>query len=128
MRGLVADTELEASRAPVDELDGALGLQGGDSSVGIVGNDVATVQQAGGHVLAVAGVTLHHLVVGLEAGHGHLLDRVGLMRSLGGGDNWRIGNQGEVNAGVRDQVGLELVQVHVERAIKTERGGNGGND
>ena len=64
-RGLVADTELkmrqhleftssrsthlEASRAPVDELDGALGLDAGNSSLGIFGNNVATVEQAASH-------------------------------------------------------------------------------
>ena len=32
-RGLVVDAHLEAGRAPVDELDGALGLDGGDGGV-----------------------------------------------------------------------------------------------
>lgn len=128
MRGLVADTELETSRAPVDELDGALGLEGGDSGVGIVGDDVAAVQKASGHVLSVAGIALDHLVVGLEAGHGHLLDRVGLVGSLGGRDNGSISNQGEVDAGIRHQVGLELIEIDVEGAIETEGGGNGRDD
>lgn len=122
MRGLVADAKLEASGAPVDELDGTLGLEGGNRSVGVVGNNITTVQQACGHVLAVTGVALDHLVVGLKARHRHLLDGVGLMSSLGGRDDWRISNQREVNSGVRDQVGLEFVQVHIERAIKTQRG------
>src|SRR4051812_27798747 len=86
LRSLVADTKLETSRAPVDKLNGALGLERGDSSVSVVGNDVTTVQQAGSHVLAVTGVTLDHLVVGLEAGHGNLLDRVRLVGSLGSRD------------------------------------------
>jgi hypothetical protein len=122
---LVADTKLEASRAPVDELDSSLGLKGGNGGVGVVGDDVTTVQQAGGHVLAVAGVTLDHLVVGLEARHGHLLDGVGLVGSLGGRDNGRVGNQREVDSGVRDQVGLELIQIDVEGAVESERGGDG---
>ena len=86
-RGLVADTELETSRAPVDELDGALGLEGGHSGVGILGDDITTVQQTGSHVLAVAGVTLDHLVVGLEAVGGDLGHAVGLVVGLGGGDD-----------------------------------------
>lgn len=122
---LVADTELEAGRAPVNELDGALGLEGSDSTVGVLGHDIAAVQQAGGHVLSVAGVALDHLVVRLEAGHGHLQDRVGLVGSLGGRDDGRIGNEREVDTGVGNQVGLELVQVDVERAIEPERGGDG---
>lgn len=128
MGGLVADTKLETGRAPVDELDGALGLEGGNGSVGVVGDDVTAVQQAGGHVLAIAGVALDHLVVGLEARHGHLLDAVGLVGSLGGRDDGGISNQREVDAGVGDQVGLELVEIDVQGAIETERGGNGRND
>ena len=41
---LVADTELEASGAPVDELDGPLRLEGGDSGVRVVGDNVTAVQ------------------------------------------------------------------------------------
>ena len=126
--GLVADTELEASRAPVDELDGALGLEGGNSAVGILGNNITTVEQAGGHVLAVAGVTLDHLVVGLEAVGGHLSDRVGLVGSLVSGDDGRVGDQREVDTGVGDQVSLELVQVDVEGTVEAERSSDGGNN
>lgn len=128
MGGLVADTKLEASRAPVDELDGPLGLERGDGGVGVVGDDVTAVQQARGHVLAVAGVALDHLVVGLEARHGHLLDRVGLVGGLGGRDDGRVRNEREVNTRVGHQVGLELVEVDVERAVEAERRGDRGDD
>lgn len=128
LRGLVADTKLEASRAPVDELDGALCLEGSHSGVSVLGDDVTTVQQAGGHVLAVPGVALHHLVVGLEARHGHLLDRVGLVGGLGGRDDGRVGDQREVDTRVRHQVGLELVQVDVQGSIETQGSGDGRND
>merc|ERR1719482_2064198 len=53
-RGLVVDTALEAGGAPVDELDGTLGLDGGDGSVHVLGDDVTAVHHAAGHVLAVA--------------------------------------------------------------------------
>ena len=125
---LVADTDLETSWAPVDELDGALSLEGGNSSVGVLWNDITTVQQAGGHVLSVAWVALNHLVVWLEAGHGDLLDRVGLVGSLSGGDNWSVGNEWEVNTWVWNQVGLELVEVDVEGTIEAEGCGDGGNN
>lgn len=125
---LVADTNLETSRAPVDELDGALGLEVGDSSVGVLGDDVSAVEQAGGHVLAVARIALDHLVVGLEAGVGDLHDRVGLVGCLGGRDNGSVSNEREVDTGVRDQVGLEFVQVDVEGTIETERSSDGGDD
>lgn len=73
---LVADTDLETGRTPVDELDGALGLERGNCGVRLLGDDVSAVQQAGSHVLAVAGVAPDHLVVWLEARHGDLVDRV----------------------------------------------------
>jgi len=66
---LVADTNLESSWAPINELNSTLGLECSDSTVDIVGNDIATVQQASSHVLSISGVALDHLVVGLEAGH-----------------------------------------------------------
>ena len=50
--GLVVDTALEASGAPVDELDGALGLDGGDGGVDVLGDDVTSVEHAASHVLA----------------------------------------------------------------------------
>ena len=43
-RGLVVDAALEAGRAPVNELDGALGLDGRDGGVDVLGDDVAAVQ------------------------------------------------------------------------------------
>lgn len=96
--------------------------------MGVVGNNITTVEQAGSHVLARARVTLDHLVVRLEARHGHLLDRVGLVSSLGGRDDGGVGNQREVDSGVGDQVGLELVQIDIEGAVEAERGGDGRND
>lgn len=67
LRWLVADTNLETSRTPIDELDGPLCLDAGNSSMDLLGHNIATVKQASGHVLAVTGVTLHHLVVRFEA-------------------------------------------------------------
>merc|ERR1719456_948049 len=49
--GLVVDTALESSGAPVDELDGSLGLDGGDGSVDILGDDITSVHEAASHVL-----------------------------------------------------------------------------
>jgi len=128
LRGLVADTNLETSRAPVNELDGALGLEVGNGDVGVLGDDVAAVQQTGGHVLAIARVALDHLVVGLEACVGDLHDRVGLVGGLGGRDDGGIGDEREMDTGVRDQVGLELVQIDVEGAVEAERGSDGRDD
>merc|ERR1712032_528508 len=125
---LVVDSNLEASGTPVHKLDGPLGLDGGDGSVDILGDHVTPVQKAAGHVLAVAGVALHHLVGGLKASvgdfsYGHLL-----VVSLLGGDDGGVGNQGEVDPGVGHQIGLELSEIHVEGSIKSQRGGDGGDN
>jgi hypothetical protein len=128
LRGLVADTDLEASGAPVDELDGTLGLEGGNGGVGLLGDNITPVEQAGGHVLAIARITLDHLVVGLEARHGDLIDGVGLVGSLVGGDDGSVGNEREVDTGVGHQVGLEFVQINIEGTIETQGGGDRRDD
>ena len=61
---------LEASRAPVDKLDGLVELGRGDGKVDVLGDDVAAVEQADGHVLPLLGVALHHLAGGFEASLG----------------------------------------------------------
>jgi len=48
-RGLVADTELETSRTPIDELDGLPGLDGGDSSINVLRSNIATKEQNTSH-------------------------------------------------------------------------------
>ena len=58
---LVVDADLEASGAPVDKLDGTLGLDGGNGGVDVLGDNVSTVQHAAGHVLAVTWVTFDKL-------------------------------------------------------------------
>lgn len=90
----------------------------------VLGYDISAVEQAGSHVLAVTRVTPDHLVVGLEARHGDLIDRVGLVGGLVSRDNRGVGGKREVNTRVRDQVGLEFVQINVERSIETQRGGD----
>lgn len=127
-RSLVADTKLETSGTPVDKLDGALGLERGDSSVGVVRHDVTSVQQAGGHIFAETRVAFDHLIVGFKAGHGNLLDRVGFVGSLGSRDDGGVGDKREMNSRVRHQVGLELVQINVQGTIESKRGSDGGDD
>merc|ERR1712190_593530 len=48
-RGLVVDTTLETSGGPVDELDGSLGLDGGNGGVDVLGDDITTVHEAASH-------------------------------------------------------------------------------
>ena len=65
---------------------------------------------------------LDKLVTVLETAVGQFADRQLLVESSLGGDDWRVRRQREVNSWVWDQVRLELVQVHVQCAVKTQRG------
>merc|ERR1719284_49797 len=125
---LVVDAALEASWAPVDELDGTLGLDGGNGSVHVLWHDITTVHHAAGHVLAVTWVALGHHVGWLEASIGDLGDREGLVVGLLGRDDRSVRGHHEVDAGVWHQVGLELSEVDVEGAIETEGGSEGGDN
>ena len=127
-RGLVVDTALEASRAPVNELDGSLGLDGGNGGVDVLGDDVTSVHKAASHVLSVTGVALSHHGGGLEGGVGDLGNGELLVVGLLGGDDGSVGGQHEVDSGVGNQVGLEFSDVDVEGTIETEGGGQGGDN
>jgi len=127
-RGLVVDTDLETGWAPVDELDGSLGLDGGNGSVDVLGDDITSVKHTASHIFTVSRVALDHLVGGLEAGVGDLSNRQLLVVGLLGGDDWGISDQREVNSRVGDQIGLELGQVNVESTVESERGGDGRHD
>ena len=69
---LVVDTALETGWAPVDELNSSLGLDGGDSGVDILGDDITSVHEAACHVLSVSWVTFGHHGCWLESGVGNL--------------------------------------------------------
>ena len=114
------DAYLETGRAPVDELDSPFRLDRRDRSLGVLGCDIATVQQTARHVLALARVALHHLGTGLEARVRHLCDGVLLMVSLVGRDERRKGREWEVDTREGDKVGLELVEIDVERAVEAQ--------
>ena len=64
---LIVDSDLESSGAPVDELDGSLGLDGGNCGVDILGDDITSVHHGASHILSVSGIALGHHVCGLEA-------------------------------------------------------------
>lgn len=119
---------LESSRAPVDKLDSLPCLDGSDSSLDLLGRNIAAVEQAARHVLAFTGVALDHLGAGLEARQRHLSNGVLLVRGLLDGDEGRECSEGEMNTGERNQVGLELVEVHIQRAVEAEGSGDGGDD
>jgi len=70
--GLVVDTAFETSGAPVNELDGSLGFDGGNGGIDVFGDDITSVHHAAGHVFTVSGVTFGHHRGGLEGGVGDL--------------------------------------------------------
>lgn len=70
-------------------------------------------------------VTLYHLVGRLKAGIGDFCYRQLFMVSLLGRNYRCIGNQGEVDPGIGNQVCLELSQIYIERTVKSKRGSNG---
>ena len=67
------------------------------------------------------GVTLDHLVAGLEARSGDLVHTKLLMVRLVSAGHRGVGGEGVVDPGVGHQVGLELVQVHIESSIKPDK-------
>ena len=94
---LVVDANLEAGGAPVDELNSPLVLDRSDRRVHVLRDHVAPVEQAAGHVLAVPGVALHHLVGGLEAGRRDVRHRHALVVGLVHRQDRGIGDKREVN-------------------------------
>jgi len=117
---LVVDTALETGWAPVDELDGSLGLDGGNSGVDILGDDITSVHEAASHVLSVSWVALGHHGGWLEGGVGDLSDGELLVVSFLGGDNWGIRRKHEMDSWIWDQVSLELSDIDVKGTIESE--------
>ena len=66
-------------------------------------------------------VTLDHLVAGLEAVSGDGVHPELLVVGGLSGDQGGVGGQRVVDPGVGHQVGLELIQVHIESSIKPDQ-------
>jgi hypothetical protein len=127
-RGLVVNSTLETGRAPVNELDGSLGLDGGDSGVDILGDDITSVHEAAGHVFTVAGIALGHHGCGLEGRVGDLGNGELLVVGLLSGDDGSVRGKHEMDSGVGDEVSLEFSDIDVKGTIESERGGEGRDD
>jgi len=125
---LVVDTALETGGGPIDELDGALGLDCGDCGVDILGDNVTTVHHTAGHILTVTGITLNHHAGGLEHGVCDLGDGELLVVSLLGGDDRGVGGQHKMDTRIRHKVGLELSNINVQSTIESEGCGQGRDD
>ena len=87
---LIVDSAFESGWAPVDELNGSLGLDGGDGGVDILWDDISSVHEAASHVFSVSWIALGHHGGWLEGRVGDLGDRELLVISFLGGDNWGI--------------------------------------
>ncbi|KAL5190292.1 hypothetical protein HKD37_04G009765 [Glycine soja] len=124
-RRLIVYTTLEPSGAPIHKLDGSLGLDGGHSSIHILGHDIAPVHQTTRHVLAVARVTLCHHGGWLEGTVGDLSNGKLLMVCFLGRDNRGIRGKHEMDPWVRNQVGLKLSHINIQCSIKPQRGSEG---
>ena len=125
---LIVDSALETGWAPVNELNGSLGLDGGDGGVDILGDDITSVHEAACHVLSVSWVALGHHGGWLERGVGDLGDGELLVISFLGGDNWGIGRKHEMDSWIWDQVSLEFGDINVKGTIESEGSGQRGND
>jgi len=124
-RRLIVDTALEASRRPVNKLDGTLGLDGRNSSVDVLRDDITTVHQTAGHVLTVTRVALDHHAGRFKDSVGDLSNRQLLVISLLSRDDGSVRGEHEVDTRVGDQVSLELSDVHVQGTIETQGGSQG---
>jgi hypothetical protein len=73
-------------------------------------------------------VALDHLVGRLEARVSDLSNGELLVVSLLSRDDWRVGNEREVDTWVWHQVSLELSKIDVESTVKPEGGSDGGHN
>jgi hypothetical protein len=118
----------ESCRAPVNELDRALGLDGSNGGIDILGDNVSTVHETARHVLSVARVALGHHVGWLEDGAGDLGNRESFMECFLGRDDRGVRGKHEVNTRVRHQVRLELGYINVQGSVETKRRSQGTDD
>ena len=124
---LIVDSDFESGWAPVHELDGSLGLDGGDWGVDVFRDDISSVQHRASHVFTMSGVTFGHHWGWLEGGVGDLGYWQLFVVSFFSGDNWGVWGQHKVDTGVRHQIGLEFSDVHVQGSVESQWGGEGWN-
>jgi len=125
---LIVDTALETGWAPVDELNGSLGLDGGDGGVDILWDDITSVHEAAGHVFTVSWIALSHHSGWLEGRVGDLGNGELLVIGFLGGDDWGIRRKHEMDSWVWDQVGLEFSNIDVKGTIESEGGSERGDN
>jgi len=125
---LIVNTAFETSWAPVDELNGSLGFDGGNGGVDILGYNITSVHHTTGHVFTVSGITFGHHGGWFESGVGDFSNRELFMISFLSRDNWSIRGKHEMNSGIWDQVSLEFSDIDVKGTIESEGGSKGGDN
>ena len=70
---LVVDAHFESSWTPVYKLNGPLCFDRCYGSIHVLGHHITSVQHTAGHVLSLAWIAFHHLVVWLKTSVGDLL-------------------------------------------------------
>merc|ERR1711862_365956 len=85
---LVIDAAFKPGWAPIDKLNGTLGLDGCHCSIHILGHHITTVHHAASHVLAMTRIALCHHCCWLEAGVCDLSYRQLLVVRLLCRDDW----------------------------------------
>jgi hypothetical protein len=73
-------------------------------------------------------VALGEHVLGLEDGIGQLANGHLFVVNFIGGKDWSIRAQHEVDSGIRNQVGLEFVDIDIQRTLESQRGGQRADD
>jgi len=122
---LVVDTTLKASWAPIDELNGSFSLDGGNSRIHILRDDITAEHKAASHELSVTRIALGKHVGWLEHRVGDLRDGQLLVVCLLSRDDRGIRCKHKVNARVWHKVCLELSNIDVEGTVEAERGSEG---
>jgi len=123
--GLIVDSDFESGGAPVDELDGSLGLDGGDGGVDVFGDDISSIEHGASHVFSVSGVTFGHHGGGFEGGVGDFGNGELFVIGLFSGNDGGIRRKHEVDSGIGDEVSLEFSDIDVQGSVESEGGGEG---
>ena len=117
---LVVDANLEPGWTPINKLDAPFGLNSGNCSVNILGDDISTVHDAGSHVLSVTRIALGDHVARLKDSVGDFSNREHFVEGLLTRNEGSVRSQHEVNTGVSNQSSLEVVQVDIQGTFKAK--------
>ena len=119
---LIVDSAFESSWAPVDELDGSLGFNGGDSGVDILWDDITSVHEAASHIFTVSWIAFRHHGNWLEGRIGDFGNWELFVVCFFSRDDWCIWRKHKVDSWIWDQVGLELSYINVKGSVESEGG------